>query len=161
MNEAAIWKAVEYLEEQPLRFDMLLGIVQKQKDYPREDFPPCGTVCCLAGAAVLSAGRLVELGLDSFRVTRGGEVRSYDWSHVALLARDIFDIHYSEGENLFFTDRWPLQFQQMWTAAGKDKKCQLVVLRERVQFFIKTKGEDVEPDPTAQVQLTPVDSIGE
>lgn len=112
LNVRLLRRVQRYIMEEPRRFNMNWwaelhdkGTVER---YP--NLPPCGTVCCLAGTAVLLAG---------CTVVEHGEMRPYkrlgDWSEAApklLGLPDYFPIY-----SLFVAASWPEPFDARYRKA--------------------------------------------
>lgn len=153
MNLQAIWETVEYMEKEPRRIDMIDGIVSASdarrfdEEYPFPQvsrvlvLPPCDTVSCFAGAAVLSHRPLAQSEIDLW----------HSWSRVREEASEILDLSYAEAQRLFYLpsihggqegeDAWPEVFEKAYFEA-KTPEDRAKVIRERVQHFIDTNGAE-------------------
>jgi hypothetical protein len=140
MNVENIWRAFAYLEQEPRRLYMSEGITSvkhlKMKAilWSREErvleTPPCGTVCCLAGAAVLSRPE-VEDRLKA----RMGKLNGEWWGLIEEEAEEIFDLGKLQSYRLFYLHRWPPHFREEYLRASTPE-ARLAALKEYIQFFI-------------------------
>ena len=110
MNIKAIWETVEYMEKEPRRIDMIDGIEKADEagardiEYPFLEgkrvllLPPCNTVCCFAGAAVLSHPKGRKSLFDEWR----GGFRLRSWLTIKIEATEILELNSSQAARLFF-----------------------------------------------------------
>jgi len=135
MNVTKIREALNYLVAEPLRLDM--G-VYKSRAYTNETKPPCGTVCCLAGAAII---------LEASATGR-------KFHSIAEPGARLFEINLPEATRLFHVQYWPTQFKFPFQKLNYDyynikhphilnyiAKARIGLLQERVAYFIASQGE--------------------
>jgi hypothetical protein len=151
MNVKALRRTVDKIDkkvENPLCvFDMVPWAKALMKDGSEYDHwfdkeKPCGTVACFAGWAVSERVR---------QAYTKGEVAS-----MAQEANKVLGVTDDQGDMLYDTANWPERFADRYYAA-KDRaenfnfgtkrrlaaeKRVVKVLRERVEHFIATKGEE-------------------
>lgn len=87
--------------------------------------PPCGTAGCIAGWAYMLSG---------FKPTS----REYIKDRVA----ELLDITNDEMSRLYYTTEWPRKYYNAFKTYDLTKRAQ--VCAERIDFFIRTDGTDVE-----------------
>lgn len=153
MNIKAIWETVEYMEKEPARIDMIDGIVSASEamNYDTHSpyfqvkrilvLPPCDTVSCIAGAAVLSHRDIKKSDLDMW----------HSWYRVRDEAEEILDLSSGEAARLFYLptihggsggdDAWPDSYEKAYFEA-KTPEDRAKVIRERIQHFIDTNGAE-------------------
>jgi sugar phosphate isomerase/epimerase len=91
------------------------------------DYPPCGTVGCIAGWADVAAKGGVDISLRS-RMWRGVEVR----------ARKLLNLSKNEADKLFFVHYWPSNFYWRYRQAVNPIE-RAEITAERIDHFIKTR----------------------
>jgi hypothetical protein len=94
-------KAIQYLEEEPKRFDMRTWIVPSNAANLLEADPPCGTACCFAGAIILS-----------------NRLRVRSDSGISLKAMELLGISSASSGKLFMADNWPAKFRDAYYDAS-------------------------------------------
>jgi len=117
--------------------------------------PPCGTVACLAGSAmVLEAKRL---GLETWhQVCRPDE--NYE-----QFGMRYFNLDKDQIEALFYATQWPIHYGTLYEHFASDffhcrhphvvryiKKQMVHILELRIEFFIRTNGTDNAAEPQEQ-----------
>ena len=103
--------------------------------YPKgnPNAPPCGTMCCIAGAAVI-VGTYVKNRNDMLEF--GGSVSSK--------ATELLGLSWSQGEDLFYVSGWPQELLDRWeeTNSIEDEQTQRFVRVElgcqRIDHLIAT-----------------------
>jgi hypothetical protein len=147
MNIQAIWETLEYMEKEPRRINMIDSIASaadakcwdieegKQPCKRVLQLPPCNTVCCFAGAAVLSH--------------RPDLTDKESWLRVKSAAMEILDLNPGQAERLFHLPAtylgtgtgWPKDDEKAYIAANTPEE-RAQVLRKRVQRFVDTNGAE-------------------
>lgn len=132
INVPLLRKVQKFLLAEPRRFDMGSWVeLAEQADILRR--PPCGTACCIAGAAFLIDKKIeVKGALNNDKVLYG------DILGGASRALKIDD----RQENLlFFVGWWPRKFQVAYNSA-KTPLARAKAGVARINHFIKTKGAE-------------------
>lgn len=91
----------------------------------KSELPPCGTMGCLAGWAVLQAG------LDE-------NSRSVRYQGFPKIAAKLLGLDASQSDRLFLFSYWPLRFHEALAAERRGTKGYLAVVKRRVQSFCRT-----------------------
>ena len=94
----------------------------------------CGTAACIAGWAIA----------NEYKDKTLKEVTTGDWRYFIEpleKAVQILDINLPQSYRLFNQDNWPDEFKDAWWEA-KTAKQRAKVAADRIDFFIKTNGED-------------------
>jgi hypothetical protein len=125
MNLKAMRKGLKYLEEEPKRLDMRLFIARAKEGNILEEEPPCKTVCCFAGAVVLS--HLDKLPRNRFS--------GLFYSNMKFKAMELLQIPMSEANSLFYLEAWPPDFRNKYSQA-KTQKDRVAALKSYVKFFV-------------------------
>jgi hypothetical protein len=128
INEQALWKSVEFLEQEPLRFNMYASISSWVEDDQDFEEPPCGTVCCLAGAVCLSN-------------EKNNPARRENWHVIEHIASGILRLSKKRITRLFYLCNWPNKYSNVYHKA-KTAAERVAVLRRRVEHFIATDGQE-------------------
>jgi hypothetical protein len=125
MDVEMVEKVKAYLREEPRRLYM--------GDWIRASLQaPCGTVCCIAGAAII-----VGTDIKDARMFNRSAVPPED------TASRLLDINPNQADVLFYVTRWPREFQEEYADAGAlsfpqayEKKVEVVC--SRLDYMLKT-----------------------
>ena len=129
MRVKMLRKVQEFLLEEPRRFDMANWLT-KASSADILEMPPCGTACCIAGAAVIvNSGKTPAPMLEK----RGFMVESN--------AGKILGLTYAQKDRLFFVNSWPSRFKRAYRRAATPLGRARAGVR-RIEHFIKTKGKE-------------------
>lgn len=148
MNIEAMRKAVKYLEEEPKRLLMNASIIEQVTPDSAfgkglgADRPDCGTVCCFAGAVVITHYPNLETVRREFL---GSATLAYEWiwHNVQDLALQALDIPPYEGEQLFYLQEWPLDYWGRFREAENAQQ-RVSILREYLEFKYPELKEAVQ-----------------
>lgn len=138
-NEKLYDKMVKHIAEEKERFDMLVPVelANEQGKVVVYDFgnqytlkPPCGTVACAAGWAVLlgEPGRIRD---------KAKKWAKKDWDGVFSKARRLLGITGDEAYKLFHHKNWDYEYRQAYENATTSLQRQQVGLA----FFKHFKGQ--------------------
>lgn len=145
---AAIRKGVEYLREEMRRVNMKQGVSSFKsinfddfETVPEELEPPCGTVCCIAGAMVLAHGWIKFNPEKDWRMA---------WAEVSLKARDNAELTREQANRLFLFKNmtcygheedwhWPAVNEAEYNLADTPEK-KFAAVEKRVELFISSGG---------------------
>lgn len=127
----------QFILAEPRRFDMWSG-VQKTTDvraFSGGDRilqePPCGTMCCVAGAAFI-IGKKIELNKPYY----------FDWISISSYAiNKFFHFTYHQADLLFFPTNWPKIFKDAYDEADTPMLRASVGVA-RIEHFIATNGAE-------------------
>lgn len=130
MNVRALRKVQEQILAAPKNFGMA---------YYFDIDPECGTVCCIAGYAVLNAKLMKEYTPGFFRPTPKAEALHLLGGprYAAMHALRLDD---RQASALFYAYRWPPKFFDAYKKA-KTPRGRASVAARRIDHFIATKGE--------------------
>lgn len=124
--------------------------------FGKVDKPMCGTVCCVAGQALVNAGAKL-IGDDIFVANAslrrrieaiGADV--YGWPSVRgdntikgceHAARNVLGLSMAEGNRLFYLHEWPYKYQGAYNHA-KSPKGRARAGHNRIRHFIATDGAE-------------------
>jgi hypothetical protein len=132
INVELLRRVKAHILAEPSRFDMGEFIIEGDAartfavkfDRPA---PPCGTIACIAGWAVLLSD----------------DDPPSDAEEIELRANALLGLTPEMGDRLFFTTEWPERFKQSYREAeDSDLAVAALVAAERVEHFIKTKGAE-------------------
>lgn len=146
MNTKRMRALMKLIAAEPRRMRME-GIAERAGDLalPENEQPPCGTVMCIAGTAVLAEER--EQG---FYRKRFGAAFLERLNHYAIGdAKQWLELTGNEGRRLFMLSQhvypgtacWPPAFEARYKAAKTPKQRTAVVLA-RMRHFLATKGAE-------------------
>lgn len=130
MNVELLRNVARHIEATPLRLDM--DVVIARKDAANfgikriSDFPPCGTVCCIGGWAIVLSGE------DDSDLRAAKRLLDLDGK---------FDRDSSEVSRLFHVQFWPESFRSDYEAA-KTPAAKARIAVARIEHFIATKGAE-------------------
>jgi hypothetical protein len=104
LNIKLLRKVQKFLLEEPRRFDMgdwlqpasLADVIER---------PPCGTACCIAGAAYILEHRLNPNEINFSQINP---------SVVHMDAMGILGLDYRMMDGLFYASRWPDEFRDAY-----------------------------------------------
>jgi len=123
MNKKAFREVEKFITKEARHLNMASWLAETDK--------PCGTTCCLAGAAYL--------------IKNNQSVRDYNdklypgTDKIIDDAKQFLGIDESESQSLFFWAFWPEKFRREYIKARGQKGRAAVVVR-RIEYFIKTRG---------------------
>jgi hypothetical protein len=124
-------KVIKFIIAEPRRFNMVAGVeyASAHRDTQLET-PPCGTACCIGGAAFI-VGQRIKLDMP----VRLG------WNPVAEYAMEYLGLDRGQRERLFYTAYWPATFK---TAYEQSRSAQerAYVGAARFEHFIATNGAE-------------------
>jgi len=132
MNIEILRKIQKFLLAEPRRFDMTEGVTSSKYVPSVLEHPPCGTTCCIAGAAYIIENK-IEKTLSKTRV---------EWEIVRNTAVKVLGIPDRERtEKLFYDEYWPLKFKIQYDDAETPLQRAKVGVA-RIEHFIKTDGRE-------------------
>jgi hypothetical protein len=107
--------------------------------------PPCGTVACIAGHVMLLTpeGRQYLKDMHDLDVTEKGvmlgeeTVRRGFGSEAGDFAKNLLGLTSEQVATLFFADRWPQPFHEMWLEAH-GHEAEVKVANARIEYLIQT-----------------------
>lgn len=152
MNTQRLRECVQYFKDEPSRLFMQDWIMIVGTSSPLN--PPCGTVACLAGSAiVIESSKQKEAFQETIeRITGRINGGSSSLRDTALI---LFDIDSRQGSRLFIVDNWPCRYRSPYLKIEGSlfenkhphvhahcKKMLVEILRDRVTYFIQTNGLD-------------------
>lgn len=140
-------KIQKFLIEEPRRFNMLYGINDvagfvgvrhsKSNIVHLMQEPPCGTMCCIAGA-----GYVIDTGMKL-------KHSHVNWIEIRVLFEKKYKLRYDLCYRLFFSaqmevygkEHWPKFYSDMYAAATTplERACVGVA---RIEHFIATDGQE-------------------
>lgn len=132
INVELLERVKAHILEEPTRFDMGDFVIQGEylenfaANFGRP-IPPCGTIACIAGWAVLlSEGQTSGAGSD-----------------VQAEAEALLGLSVEQRERLFYTSNWPKKFNEAYRDA-EDVRLPAAALAaaRRIDHFIKTNGAE-------------------
>jgi hypothetical protein len=139
-------KVQKFLIDEPRRFNMRFGImdINEFSDITRDvdmmlGEPPCGTACCIAGAAYVVATnkKLNHTSIDWDEIMAGVKE-----SAKVNFQSDIFHkLFYTKANHNLFDGMWPEFYNDMYVAAKTplERACVGVA---RIEHFIATDGRE-------------------
>ena len=133
MNTKLLRKVQKFLLKEPRRFDMLDWLAPSAFSNTVLEKPPCGTTCCIAGAAFI---------LDR-KVEPGKALTEYETYQISVrdIATDALGLDLDQRERLFYTADWPVKYCVAYHRA-KTQRQRVKVGVARIEHFIKTKGAE-------------------
>lgn len=121
----------EFILKEPRRFNMMAGVNKSNKVGSQLEQPPCGTACCIAGAAFL-----IDKGINLSGRKRGLE---YDLQLVVRTGAAFLDLSYDQIEILFYPWRWPDPYQGLYdTSKTAEERAAVGALM--IEHFIAVGG---------------------
>jgi hypothetical protein len=130
--------------EEPRHFDMAFFAIRPGKIGLKGDLmPPCNTVACIAGDAVILSDGPPKRITEDFIYS------------VEDRATELLGLNYSQAQRLFFLSHWPADFADGYidadeTAEDEDSlederleamKTRARIAADRIDYFIRTNGE--------------------
>lgn len=131
MNTKLLRKVAKHIAEEPRRLEMEYMTTPLSKITPK-DRPPCGTVACIAGWALILT-KEARYANTNFPVDESGDEVCAD------AAENLLGI--SDGQKLFYVNDWPNPFRDLYVAA-KTPRGRASAAAARIEHFIKTKGAE-------------------
>lgn len=128
MNVKLLRKVQKFLLDEPRRFDMSNWVRDSGLSNILKH-PPCGTACCIAGAAFVLDKKL-SLKKSTF-----------DGVTVEIDARCSLELTPYESDRLFYRINWPGSFSLKYGQA-KTPLARAKVGVARIEHFIKTGGQE-------------------
>jgi hypothetical protein len=106
----------------------MLEAIKKQK-------PPCGTVVCIAGQALITLAKLRPRS----KVLYGRGPNYYEFSGAPdVRARRLLKLTERQADDLFFPCYWPARFEDALEDANPGTKKYLKIVKKRWQHMIDT-----------------------
>lgn len=140
MNIKLLRRVKRHILAEPKRINMYFPVRVGQMG---RGAPPCGTIGCIAGWAVLLAerkGREMP-GLTWRRILDRREAPDMDWDDFKPIAIRRLKLTAEQAHRLFHVINWPRTFTVQYEKARTPKKMASVTA-ERIDHFIKTKGRE-------------------
>lgn len=143
MNTELLTRVGETIVEHSRQFDMTHWY------WTGENTPRCGTIACIAGWGIalsnqitpLEAARLFTENFGTDSAPRCvGVLAGFS---IERKAQIVFDISRKQADRLFFMSAWPIDFRVRYTDE-LDRVKQAQIAKERIEFFIKTNGTDID-----------------
>jgi len=135
LNVKLLRKIQKFILAEPRRFFMTYGVEPAETLFisaGTKAYPPCGTTCCIAGAAYIIENK-IEKTLSKTRV---------EWEIVRNTAVKVLGIPDRERtEKLFYDEYWPLKFKIQYDDAETPLQRAKVGVA-RIEHFIKTDGRE-------------------
>ena len=104
MNVKLLRKVEKFLLDEPRRFDMSNWVIDSNSKLARVlKPPPCGTMCCIAGAAVVIHEKI--------------KLNHTDLTSVFGKSMGILDLPQDQAERLFAARNWPSKFCAAYNTA--------------------------------------------
>jgi hypothetical protein len=125
-------KVEQFILKEPRRFNMMAGVNKSIKVESQLEQPPCGTACCIAGAAFL-----IDAGIKMSGRKRGLEI---DLNKVLDFGARFLDLNYEQKEMLFYPWRWPEPYQALYNNAETAHE-RAAVGALMIEHFIATNGQ--------------------
>lgn len=140
MNTKLLRQVRAHILGEPRRLRMEHGI----KPQRGKGAPPCGTVGCIAGWAVILANKkrseTIKDMIDRMSIPRSETSRrERSWSAVKDMATELLEIVPASADRLFYTLEWPQDLKDAYAVAGTAAGRARITAR-RIARFIKTKG---------------------
>ncbi len=129
MNTKLLRRIKSVIKAEPKRLDMGAWTYRNV----RRSGPPCGTVGCIAGWAVL----LSTKGRNNKE--RYENADPSDW---AGEGRRLLKLDAGEAHKLFFVGCWPYELHEAYDDAYGDPKARAKITCERIDRFIESKGRE-------------------
>lgn len=131
MNTKLLRKVQKYIMQEPHRYNMSSWIapIKFAYDKTEDQNPPCGTVCCIAGAAYIISTN------SDIKTVSVGSVDLY------ITAVNNLQLNQAQTDRLFYTQYWPKKFKTSYYEV-KTSLSRAKVGVARIEHFIKTRGEE-------------------
>lgn len=135
MNVKLLNEIKEMVLAEPRRLNMYgWGVTGLQYGENTDDLtPPCGTVACFAGWAIL-----LKLKPE---VTQVRSVPFFVDEDPQESAERYLRLSREQSDKLFFTDNWPKRFSNRYRLADTPQK-RAAIAAKRIDFFVATNGTD-------------------
>jgi hypothetical protein len=139
MNVKLLREVQQYIREEPRRMNMDKGIAGSGR--LSSNMPPCATVCCIAGAAVLLHYGVTkdEIPYESiqpkFGVSSDGSELS--WNNVRVEAILALELDFLPYQELFYVHNWPELFYDKIDKLRRGTPEYVEVVCERIDAFIE------------------------
>lgn len=145
MNVRLLRRVQKYIAAEPRRFNMwdwylkFRGNTKQFSDLRGAilQVPPCKTVACIAGTAVVLTERQIPLRFPVFADTD----RSYGSGLIKNIALEKLNLTFYQGERLFYLENWPSKFERRYNQA-KTPRGRANAAIARIDHFIKTNGAE-------------------
>jgi hypothetical protein len=125
-------KVKQFILKEPRRFNMMAGVNRSDRIGQHLEQPPCGTACCIAGAALL-----IDKGIRLSGRKRGLD---FEISYVIESGTQFLDLSYDQKELLFYPWKWPEPYQQLYDDAVTAQE-RAAVGALMIEHFIATGGK--------------------
>jgi len=122
-------RVAKFLFAEPRRFNMNAG-VEPTLNHVMKEQPPCGTACCIGGAAYLIKNK-----------TKLIEPLELGWNRVAGEAVVFLDLQKEQEGRLFHVSSWPLAYKTLYNEAKTAHELAAVGVL-RIEHFISTGGDE-------------------
>jgi hypothetical protein len=138
MNVKLLRMVKKHILEEPRRFDMgTFGSTFASRFHFKSvtgealrNFPPCGTVACIAGWAI---------GVNASKPK--SFFRKISYGQIAPLATAELELSIPEKDRLFYQENWPTRYYTAY-AKAKSPADRARVAARRIEHFIKTNGAE-------------------
>lgn len=122
----------QFILSEPRRFDMWEAVIPASGSPGMLEQPPCGTACCIAGAAYL-VGRKIK-NLNS---------RRFAWGDVKPFAANYFGLTFEQSQRLFYptSNAWGQVYHDAYRNAKSPLERAYVGVA-RIERFIATNGDE-------------------
>lgn len=133
MKTKMLRKVQEFLLAEPRQFDMN-NWIRSPRLVNVLEMPPCGTVCCVAGAAyVIDKNKPLDK-------VRNDLIKTLSTYRVETEAKRILGLTEAQATRLFYKSGWPARFRRAYEKAKTPaERVQAGV--KRIDYFIKTRGK--------------------
>jgi hypothetical protein len=131
INVELLEKVKAHILEEPRRFNMSLFVFNQGEieDLPKNERPPCGTMACIAGWAVMLADGPPAIINDDYYLT------------VEDRAVEVLGLNEEQVGALFYDPAWPEKYADAYENARTPRQRARVAAR-RIDHFIKTNGAE-------------------
>ena len=122
-------KIEKFILKEPKRFNMREGLVLSENAVDQLEQPPCGTACCIAGAAYIIGNDFKNLN----NISR-------EWTQVGSYATGYLDFRdYRTRDRLLHANEWP-EFYKTSYIHSKTAAERAFIGAARIEHFIATNG---------------------
>ena len=134
MNVKLLRKVQKFLLAEPRRFDMSQWIAPADNEEANVlKPPPCGTACCIAGAAFMIDRKIKPRGAP--------ERQDIQSTSIGFAAAKALGLNEDQTNRLYYTSGWPMKFEEAYEEAETPlQRAKAGVAR--IEHFIKTKGAE-------------------
>jgi len=133
MNVKLLRRIQKAIRKEPRRFNMLWWVVTGDQE------SPCGTSACIGGYAVILS-KIPKLLTTKKWLDAVEDIRK-DSSNTWDPAKAVLGLDTDQATRLFDENRWPREFSVAYQAT-EDRRERAKLAIKRIDFFIKTKGND-------------------